>query len=194
MESIRETVLNGVIKFITGVCDNHEDTRGLYVIRRYEDGVRPNSSKFENSCENYGASAFMEVNIENLSRLNTCKSFEFNDQGQYQEISIKNYEVEIKVDVFGCGSLDVSKIVLDAIELFELRRSLLPNNLGYLNHTDVIDVTALQETMHEERVTFSLNFEYCCEAVADIPKVDFSACLKKLINNKKLDCEDLNKI
>ena len=187
MESFREDILNGIIKFITSIADHHPETEGILIIRKYEDGVRPNANAYgRTSCEenSYENSVFGEINIEDVSKKNVCKSTILNDCNIHQEVSIKNYIVEVRLDFFGCGAIDTAKKILDAVELWELRKRYLPSNIGFLTHTSIVDATALQETMHEERVTFSMDFEYCCETVVDIPQFQLGECIKELIENK----------
>lgn len=196
MTSFKDDVLNGIIGFITGVADHHPETHGLLVIRKYEDHVRPNANLHgEVSCEDqaYENSVFAEINIENFSKKNVCKQQVYED-GVYKEVSIKNYIVEVQIDFFGCNAADVTKLILDAIELWELRKKYLPPNLGFLTHTNAVDVTALQETTHEERFTVSMDFEYCCETSADLPQFQLGECMKEVINNyKKNNCNNLTR-
>ena len=176
--SFKDEVLNGVISFITGVADHHPETEGLLVIRKYEDDARPNASLYgRSSCEEdvYENSVFAEINIENFKKKNVCKQNIFED-GVHKEVSIKNYIVEVQIDFFGCGATDVVKLVLDAIELWELRKKYLPCNLGFLTHTDAVDITELQETLHEERFTVTMDFEYCCETTVDLPQIQLGKC------------------
>ena len=186
MKSAKDEILNGVIKFITKVADHHPETEGMFALRRYQDGVRPNKSLSENACnKNYAADVFAEVNIETFSPRNTCKSKELNDCGVMQEVSVKTYESIVKVDFFGCGAFDTAKLIVDAVELWELRKSYLPSNLGFISHGDIIDVTALQETMHEERVTVNMTFEYCCETSVNIPSIRLGKCWDDIIKTAR---------
>lgn len=181
MTSARDDILNGVIRFLTKILDHYEETEGIIIGRRYEDAPRPTNSKTDSSCVNYSSSVFGEISIETMGVRETCKSTAIDERGNQQEVSYKVYTPTLSIDFFGCGAFDVAKTVMDAIELHNLRALYLPNNIAFQSHGDLVDVTALQETLHQERVTFDINIEYCCETVFDIPPIQMGECMKSFL-------------
>ena len=179
--SARDDILNGVIGFLTNVLDHFDETEGIIIGRKFQDAVRPTNSKTGSSCRNYSADVFGEINIENMGVRETCKGRVIDEQGHEKEVSTKTYTPTLTIDFFGCGAFDVAKIVMDAIELRNLRMLYLTNNIAYISHGDLVDVTALQETQHQERVTFDINIEYCCSVEFDIPPIRMGECMKNFL-------------
>lgn len=182
MQSPREDILNGVISFITKISDYHADTNGLMVVRRYEDGPRPTNSTSGSSCENYSNDVFGEISLESFSYLKTCKSTERTECNSEEDFYLHFYDVEVELGVFGCGAFDVAIMLINAIKIPQLRMRSLPNGLSYKSHGPITDVTALQETMHEERVTVTINFEYCQENSFVHETINLSSCLDGYIS------------
>lgn len=185
MKSAKDEILNGVIGFLTKVLDHYEETNGIIIARKFEDAARATNSKTGSSCTNYASSVFGEINIEDMGVRETCKTKGLSDCGREQEISSKVYTPTLTLDFFGCGAFDVAKIVMDALELHNLRALYLPKNIAYVSHSDLIDVTRLQETLHQERVTFDINLEYCCETIFDMPSITMSECMKNFLGINK---------
>lgn len=184
IKSAKDEIINGTIGFITKVLDHYEETNGIIIARRYEDAPRPTNTKSGGTCNNYSSDVFGEIEISTMGVRETCKSHEVNEQGVYQEISNKVYTPTISLDLFGCGAFDVAKILMDALELYNLRVLYLPENIAYKSHGNLVDVTALQETLHQERVTFDIELEYCCETVFDLPSITLGECMKEFLGFK----------
>ena len=186
LKAVEDGIINGVIKFITTLADYHEETRGLFVIRKYEDGPRPTNSTSETSCVNYSTSTFAEISVDRISKFQTCKSQGQDDCGNEVEISSKIYDVLVRIEFFGCNSIDVAVLTMDAIELINLRMQSLRDGLTYVSHGDMIDTTSLEETTHNKRVTFDINMQYCTETSYTLPTIEMGECMKNFLGiNKK---------
>lgn len=193
MNSAKDDILNGVIKFINKINDNDKSLSGMSVIRKYQDAPRPVMSKSASDCKNYAHSTYVEVWIDELNPFSSCNGKEVNQQtGIYEEISVKEYRPVVSIDVIGCEAFDVAITIASAFSSKQLVHVFLPEYLAYFSQTSIVDVTALEETRHVERVTLSVELGYLIQTIVEVPTYTYGPWAQELIDDY-LGCpEELN--
>jgi hypothetical protein len=174
--SAREDIFNSVISLFKGLLDESQETQEILVIRRYEDAPRPSNS-LDGSCDNYSKSVYGELSLDSIEPEKICRGSYVDDCGQSIACVTKQSIVKMTIDFIGCGAFDVAEYISCNIELADLRARFMPDYISYYRHGNIVDVTALEEARHTERVTFELEFIYSCSVETEKPFIEINDTL-----------------
>lgn len=176
-KDIKSSITQDFIQFATSVIDSHDKYKDqdFLVILKYEDAVRPSATTSQTSCgDTYKSSTFAEIGISDVSKVKSCVTEDIDDCGNHIECLSKLYSVTLDIDIYGCDAWDISGIITDALDSNELKARFMPSTIGYVSHGDLIDTTGLNETMHEDKVTFDIDFYYETNTVTLLPKMELN--------------------
>lgn len=181
LASVKDDILNSLIDYISSVMDNLEDYKGktedegFITYRRYIDKARPIGAN-NDSCGKGGSQlqAFAEVNLSRLTKGKVCVTTEtkVDDENNHYilETYLKEYEANVDIDIIGCDAFDIAAYITDCLDasIEDNRIDPVERAVYYVDHTDIIDVTQLEETVHRDRVTFSVDLVYYSEKTKEI--------------------------
>ena len=158
---IKEIVILNTVQFIVNICDMTERYKGMRVVRRYSDEPRP-TGRSNQSCDNSGdVGVFAEINLDRLSSIKTCGSKIIDKDGDIATCVEKEYEARVDLDIIGCDAMTLAVFIADCLDFGKYENIRYEDEGGdivYSSHGDIIDITALEESTHMEKVTMSLEF------------------------------------
>lgn len=159
---IKEIVIKNVVQFIVNICDMTEEYKGIHIVRRYSDEPRPTGRSKQSCNKNGDIGVFGEINLDRLSDVKICRNEIIDEDGDEAVCLEKEYEARIDLDIIGCDAMTLAAFIADCLDFGRYEDIKYKNEGGdivYSSHGDIIDITALEESTHMEKVTISLEFE-----------------------------------
>lgn len=171
--SSKDDIINSVISILTDIADTEERTKGVLVVRKYQDQVRP----VKKDCDNCGPGEidlYGEIGLERISSIKNCVS-SYQDDGNYYRSSTTVFEAQLDIDFVGCGAWDLALDIKCKLEHPDLILLYVPEGIDIKEITDITDISIFESNVStRERVTFSIIIWYTCTAIYEIPKVCLS--------------------
>lgn len=173
--SIKDEIIESIISLVTSIADLDDSTKGLLLIRKFEDSVRPTKSYEGESCGNNKLDLYGEITVSEIEQIESCVGSYIDENGYTQACASNTYEAKVDLDFVDCGAFDFASDFLCKISLPALRNSFLNEGLKINSHTNLIDVTELEGgAVSRERVTFTLYVRYACIAEYQVQEVIMS--------------------
>ena len=173
--SIKDNILNSVIQLFTNISDLDERTKGLIVIRKFEDAVRPTRSRKGESCGAYSQDLYGEIAVDEIEDLSSCNGTYIDDCGKSHAFAETLYRAKLDIDFVDCGALEFASDINCKLSVPQFRDRYVPEGIKIESIDPITDITALEGgAVNRERVTFSMYVRYKCVSTFELPALDLS--------------------